>query len=125
MRESPERQKQVREWVRSAICDRWFHRLYSNVCTLEREGFKARVLMRDATGPPGFTEYSIHAWGPDGASISVACPYDWAQILAEPFRCPQCNATGVDTVRVAFADRACVKCAPALRAKLETPGWSN
>ena len=64
-------------------------------------------------------------WGPDGVSIEAPYPYNWQFIFDGLRRCPECNATDVDTVRVAFANRACNNCAPALRESLERPGWCD
>lgn len=50
------------------------------------------------------------------------------QLLAEiAGTCPVCGRyVGARNLEhVAFADRACEDCAPALRRKLETPGWYN
>lgn len=91
----------------------------------EREGFVIQGLARpgDDLLPTG----SIHAWGPDRVSlhpIPIVYP-GFAALKALVEHCPECGADGVETQRVAFANRACAACAPALRAKLERPGWCD
>ena len=56
--------------------------------------------------------------------IPLAYP-GFEAIKALAHYCPECKRDGVETVRVAFANRACRDCEPALRAKLERPGWCD
>ena len=93
-------------------------------CT--RDGFVISGLTR-----PGSEKFlptgSINAWGPDGVSINpipIVYPgFDAIKALVR--HCPECGSDDVDTVRIAFANRACANCAPALRKKLEKPGWCD
>ena len=94
----------------------------ARAASLGREGFTAGAITRDSER---MVEAGLHLWGPDRLAIDPPEVYDWDAIRAELRRCPECGETDVATVRVAFANRACEKCAPALRAKLETPGWCN
>ena len=68
---------------------------------------------------------SISLWGPDGVSIIAPFPYSWDAITKGLRHCEVCGKDDVETVRVAFCNRACIACAPALRAKLETRGWCD
>jgi hypothetical protein len=91
-----------------------------------REGFIIQGLAR-----PGKVDLlptgDIHAWGPDGISLTpMPIKYPGFDVFKALTRhCPECGANDVDTVRVAFANRCCRDCAPALKAKLEKPGWCD
>lgn len=102
------------------------HEAVERAWRAERDGFVIGGLSRpndDKTlGTP-----QIDGWCDRGISlhpIPLAYPgFDAIKALAH--YCPECKRDGVETVRVAFANRACRDCEPALRAKLETPGWCD
>jgi transposase-like protein len=122
-------QQAVRDWIAAAVADGWTrtatykYESIDRACHLEREGFVASALTRDPQFDEWRAEYSICLWGPDGAGIEIPYPYYWQKIQDGLTTCPQCHATGVKTVRVAFADRACEACAPALTAKISMAHW--
>lgn len=90
-----------------------------------RDGFIISGLCRtDEDGrPEGCPE--VCGWGPDGLAINIPKIYSFAAISAATQVCGVCGAEGVKTERVAFANRACASCSPALRRELETPGWNK
>lgn len=127
----------VREYVEAAIADGWSARPsykgepQESAATLERDGFKMHTIARVRTiepymrrNTPRYTA-EVSIWGPDGAGVEPPPDYSFEAIQAGVRACPECGRTGVDTVRVAFANRACTDCAPALTAKLCKPGWCN
>ena len=69
----------------------------------------------------------INAWCNKGISLNpVPVIYPgFAALKALARHCPECGANDVATGRVAFANRACARCAPDLRKKLERPGWCD
>lgn len=112
------------------IADGWHcfptypHEALTRHATLTKEGFHCHLTARpedDRSLPVAGASF----WGPDGISLEAPFPYDWDKLVAGVRTCPECQATDVDTVRVAFANRSCKSCAPALRAKLERPGWCD
>jgi hypothetical protein len=130
----------VRAWVKAAEADGWSLRptfpkneTAESAATLERDGFKLMTLARvhQPQDRPGlrkraeFYAVSIHLWGPDGVAIEPPPLYDWGAVRAGLRKCPECGAEDVETFRVAFANRACGSCRPALAKALEFPGWYN
>jgi hypothetical protein len=124
----------VRQFRDAAIADGWeikptygAHEGQDSAASLTRDGYKMIILTRDKTSENRKWKYvaSIDIWGPDGISIATPELYDFDAIKHGVTTCPVCGATGVKTVRVAFANRACEACAPELRKKLERPGWNN
>lgn len=95
--------------------------------SLDREGFKMMALTRDNSGNGGKWKYEVQIslWGPDGLAIAPPEIYDFAEIRARTRRCGYCKDEDVDTERVGFAGRCCGKCLPAMRTKIETPGWTR
>jgi hypothetical protein len=136
MRESPEQQRKVVEWRDAAVADGWSiaptyapTETIEQSATLEKDGFKAQILTRDNVNPRSspnkICEYTIFAWGPDRLSVRITFPYDWERIKASLTTCPECKRAGIPTERVGFANRVCAECAPALRKRIETPGWTR
>jgi hypothetical protein len=95
--------------------------------SLDREGFKMMVLTRDNSEKKGKWKHEaqISIWGPDGLAITPPEIYDFSEILAGTRRCGYCKTQDVETERVGFAGRCCAKCLPAMRAKIEKPGWTR
>lgn len=62
-----------------------------------------------------------------GLNIAEDTPTTLNDLREAYTTCPVCgrNVGGANIVRVAFANRCCVDCAPELRQQLETPGWYN
>lgn len=92
-----------------------------------REGYVVMGLARLGSGDASLPTGSVNAWAPNGVALTplpIVYP-GFAAIQALARRCPECGAEDVDTFRVAFANRACVNCRPALRLKLEKPGWCD
>lgn len=125
---------EVIAWRDAAVADGWTitptygREDVSRASTLARDGYKAMLLTREPI--PGdrwatTQEYTLNLWCPRGIDIRPPAVYDWAKIVAGTRTCSVCGATDVDTQRVAFANRACAACAPALRKKMETPGWCD
>lgn len=144
MKENVEDYEHVTAYRNAMIADGWTMRaLYGPTEPMEsyahgeKEGFTCHVKSRDHVQQSERFPYlknarpkqrymcSVTVWAPDGAVIQVPSVYSWEAIKAQVMHCPKCGADNVKTVRVAFANRACEKCAPALRAKLETPGWCD
>ncbi len=125
----------VRDWKNAAIQDGWTcqplnsdSRWKERWVKLQRDGFVVQVMTRDPVEGDLMrqsTEYDIAAWGPDGLALDVPYPYDWAAMQRNLLLCSECKRFVEKTVRVAFANRTCEKCAPALRAQMEKPGWYN
>ncbi len=109
-----------------AIRPTYGHEPVEQAFTGERDGYAMQGLAR-----PGSEKFlpsgEISLWCPSGIAISpVPVVYPgFAALAALARRCPQCGAEDIETTRVAFANRACLTCAPALRAKLERPGWCD
>lgn len=95
--------------------------------TLTRDRFVMQALTRDNSEKGGKWKHEaqISIWGPDGLAIRPPETYDFAEISARTRRCLYCKAEDVETERVGFAGRCCAKCLPAMRAKIETPGWTD
>jgi len=120
------------QFRKDAEADGWIfaatyqHEPIDRAFTGAKGGFKIQGLARggdDGSLPTG----QINIWGPDGISISpvpIAYP-GFEAIRALARYCPECKGENVDTVRVAFANRCCLQCAPGLRKKLERPGWCD
>jgi hypothetical protein len=122
---------EVRAWRDAAIADGWAAKpTYRNesiesAMTLEREGYVVQVLLRSPAGKWKH-QAKLSLWGPDGLAISLRGPvYDWAAIASGQNRCNYCGATDVATERVGFAGRCCSSCIPAVRLKVERPGWCD
>lgn len=119
------------QWRLDAEADGWKfkptygHEPVEHAFRALREGYVIQGLARP--GDDFLPRGSINMWCPEGIDISpipIIYPgFDAIKALRN--RCPVCGAEGVDTVRVAFANRACNNCAPALRRELETPGWTK
>lgn len=88
------------------------------------ENPKAGIFARNQ-GTTWSYEAKVNIWGPDGLFINPGKEYGWEKIKAYLRHCPECNAEDVDTERAGFANRVCEKCAPALRSRIERPGWAN
>lgn len=123
----------VKQFRDAAVADGWdLKPTYKNedidrASSLTKDGFKMSIISRDNTEKNYKYKFEaeISIWGPDGISIPTPELYDFELIRNGLTSCPVCGAKDVKTVRVAFANRACEVCAPALREKLETPGWNN
>lgn len=117
-------------WRESAMRDGWNSRpTYpsepeSQAFTLSREGYKVHGLARPETKDT-VGSGQITCWGPDGLQIAVGESYDWPAIKAGMRTCAYCHKSGVKTERVGFAGRCCAECLPAMRAAIETPGWTE
>jgi hypothetical protein len=125
----------VRQWVADAVADGWeINPTYrtepvESAATLDKNGFRAMVLMRDRgegeTDRGWRYEAKVSAWGPDGLAIRVSRKYDFALIKKALRRCAECGKEDMDTQRVGFAGRVCSDCLPEARKKHEYPGWTN
>lgn len=124
----------ARAFREAAAADGWSlkptyeHEPVETAFRCERDGFKLQGLARlaDPEPHPTMPIGEISIWCPEGISIKTPIVYPgFAEIKALTRRCPECGADDVDTVRIAFANRACLKCAPTLRKKMETPGWCD
>jgi hypothetical protein len=95
--------------------------------TLTRDGYTMQVLTRDNSEKKGKWKHEaqISIWGPDGLAINPPEIYDFAKLKSLTRHCNYCKTDDVDTQRVGFAGRCCAACLPAMRAKIETPGWTN
>ena len=124
------------EWARSyrdaAIADGWDakpmcqHEAFERAAMLKRDGWVMHVLARPPEGK--FRgDIDITVWGPDGLAVPVIFPrtYSMADLIRGLRYCLECGAEDVKTYRVAFANRCCAACRPALKAKLERPGWCD
>lgn len=120
----------VRQWRDAAIADGWTERDMDNDprrrrSHLNRDGYTAHTVTREGSdGSKWKCEAAIYLWGPDGPAIEPPSIYDWAAITAGQRHCPVCGRDGVETFRIAFANRACAECRPCLRAKLEVGNWT-
>lgn len=119
--------EQIARWVQDAIADGWTHGpIYEHepeetAMRLERDGFRASVFMR-----PILSGHSLYAWAPDDCAVDAPERYDMQQLRRNVHKCGKCGQYVDDaTVRVGFANRACRRCAPALRKEIETPGWCD
>jgi hypothetical protein len=119
-------------WRLAAEADGWtFRQTYSHepveqAFSAERDGFKIQGLARIGDDH-GLPHGQISGWCDRGISLMpmpIIYP-GFAAIKALARHCPVCGADEVATHRVAFASRACEKCAPDLREKLERPGWCD
>ena len=123
--------ERVQAFRDAAVADGWtIEPTYPNesvdrACRLRREGYVIGILTRRSTGPRWRFEAKTSGWCPRGIAIDLPDEYDWHRIQANARQCPVCKARDVETVRVVFANRACLNCAPALREKLETPDWCD
>lgn len=137
--------QRVTAWRDEAIADGWKHEpTYENeaeerASRLSRDGFSAQILTRSRgnyipdprwpnhPAPHGKWTYEaqVNVWGPDGVAVNPGLSYDWNVLTAGLRVCPECGAEDVETFRVAFANRACEECRPALTARLCTPGWCD
>lgn len=136
--------ERVIAWRDAAIADGWEHGSQSSEAEerwskLTRDGFVCQVLTRsrgnEVLDPARGYHQSVHGkyayqakvslWGPDGVAVNPGLIYDWDAIRESLRACPECGAKDVETFRVAFANRACAKCRPALEAKLCKPGWCD
>ena len=128
-------------WRDAAIADGWILEAVfagepaESYGQIKRDGFTGHICAREKTKMEqyfpktshGKWEYhsAVSLWGPDGVSVITPFPYSSDAITKGPRHCEVCGKDDVETVRVAFCNRACVACAPALRAKLETRGWCD
>ncbi len=127
----------AQKWLLDIAVDGWSlrptyeHEPMSQAFTGERDGFKLMGLARpgDPVDKPhgSLPHGEISMWCDRRISVSplpIVYP-GFEAIRALARTCPECKAEDVPTVRVAFANRCCHACAPALRAKLERPGWCD
>lgn len=126
-------------WRAAALADGWTmgpryaaHEPIEQAFELRRDGFHVVGLLRGDVSqyPPrpiapegGY--YSLVGWCPKGIALELPLTYDMAAVIAGERICAVCHAEDVDTFKVAFADRACAKCRPDLKAKLETANWAE
>lgn len=127
----------LRVWRERAIADGWLHApTYDTeseltACTLTHptRHYKVSLLLRPPDPPrQPMTCATINAWDADGIALDHAINperYDMAALIAGERSCPACGAKDVETVRIAFANRACRACAFELRKQLERPGWCD
>ena len=124
------------EWARTyrddAIADGWDaepmyqQEAFERAARLQRDGWVMNVFAR----PPKEKfrgDVNVTIWGPDGLSVRISFPtaYSMAYLIGELRCCPECGAKNVNTYRVAFSNRCCAACRPALKAKLERAGWCD
>jgi hypothetical protein len=117
-------------WREAAIADGWESRpTYQQedemtAFRLTRDGFIIQGLARpESELSVGSGELS--GWGPDGLHIPVGEIYDWNALKTAVETCGYCGAHPVKTERVGFAGRCCEACLPAMRERIETPGWAE
>lgn len=92
---------------------------------LTRDGFLVQGLARpgqEEREPWTLPTASITIWGPDKLQVRAPLPYSFERIVAGVRHCHSCEAEDVDTKRLAFAGRVCLKCHDAEWAKLP-PNW--
>ena len=117
-------------WRDAAIADGWDARAtydcepFERASTLTRNGFVAQIITRKDVGKWKFSA-TISVWGPDGLAINPPNKYKWESISEGISTCNYCGATGVETHRVGFAGRVCLKCKPEISKKVEYPGWTK
>jgi hypothetical protein len=119
----------VRAWVEAAVADGWTRTASTGgLCDLNRGQWSALVITRVLAGFLGVSpryQAIIHLWGPDLLAVDPGEVYDWARLQRGLRHCYACGAMDVPTQRVGFADRVCAACLPALKARIETPGWCD
>ena len=89
-----------------------------------KEGFVFHTIARGSVGK-WLHQASGSLWGPDGLAIDPPKVYDWNFIQAAVKHCNYCGADDVAVQRVGFAGRCCHACLPAVRQKVEYPGWTR
>jgi ribosomal protein S27AE len=109
-----------------AIEPTYSHEPATSAWRAKRGGFVMGGLCRPPTDDT-IPVPEVYGWCPKGIALSpLSLAYPGFDAIAALARhCPVCGKDDVDTVRVAFANRACPDCAPGLRQKLETPGWCD
>lgn len=90
-----------------------------------KDGYCMHILSRSQGKHKYKYEAKASLWCPQGIAIRAPETYDWQKIVEGTTRCHECGATGVKTVRVAFANRVCEPCLPAAKAKYEYRGWAD
>ena len=121
----------VKKWVQDAIADGWSSEpIYKNepietAMSLKKDGFQVSAIMRDNNPHPRYA--SINAWGPDGVCVQIPEVYSMTDLVTALGFCEICGKKDVKTVRLAFANRACVECRnkPEVLKKYEYPGWCD
>lgn len=112
-----------REWRDAAVADGWTveptykHESVDRAFRLTRDGYVVQGIARDGDEQTLPTAY-LHIWCPRGIAIAPPATYDFAAIRQAEQTCEYCGAHPVPTQRVAFANRACEKCAPVEQANL-------
>lgn len=127
----PDRIQGAKQFRDDAVADGWSieptygdHEPMERAAKLCRDGYAMSVITREKTGGWQF-EAKVHIWGPDRLAIDPPEFYDFAEIERRTRICGYCGATEVRTQRVGFAGRCCENCLPAMRKRIETPGWTN
>jgi hypothetical protein len=116
---------EIKAWREAAEQDGWeFEPTYQHEsrdthATAKREGWTIMVNARNERNA------SLGVWAPDGSGVVAPTIYSMDTLEAGRFRCDICEAEGVETHRVGFANRSCRPCLPAARRKWEFPGWTN
>ncbi len=130
---------EVRAWREAAITDGWSpDPIYTQesedrAMRLTKDGWIAHASARPSRPDPFDkrrtmpAQADITVWGPDQLQIhpEVPVPYSWNRMNALLRRCAYCKTEDVETKRVGFAGRCCLKCLPAMRKKIEFPGWCD
>jgi hypothetical protein len=107
----------VDDWREQLISDNWTlskiydHELLEHAWRATREGFVISGLSRPIPSQRGeIPKPDLHAWGPDGAGISLPEIYSFAAIKARMRYCRECGNRDIETGRFAFANRCCAPC---------------
>lgn len=132
--------RQVKAWRDAAVADGWsVEPTYApqgkskgepveSAAKLHRDGWTASILTRDNQDKPGRKwkyEAQVSVWDPNGRGVAPGATYDWDRLREDSLRCDKCG-TLVDRVHhVGFANKACADCLPAMREKMEYPGWAD
>lgn len=131
---------EVIAWRDTAVADGWvIEKVYDSepmesYCRVKKDGFTAQIEARVTEDMKQWFKHHtckwaycscISIWGADGLCIETPMPYSFDAITKGLQTCSECGKTGIPTQRVGFANRVCEACAPALRAKIETPGWCD
>ena len=125
----------VKKWVQDAISDGWSseptygkHESIETAVKLKKDGFQVSAIMRERPeNKRSPYDVSINAWGPDGVCVQIPEVYSMADLVTALGFCEICGKKDVKTVRLAFANRACVECRnkPEVLKKYEYPGWCD
>lgn len=127
-------------WRTAALADGWtMESVYKtepmeSYARIRKEGYSGHVCARVTEEMKArYSHYvskwkynsEISLWGPDNLAIEAPAVYSWDAITQGTKTCSECGKTNVETTRVAFANRVCLSCLPASRAKHEVGNWTE